>query len=194
MTERKHGIMPRRRRPIVTTVLAAVAASLLVAACGSSSPAASRANGPPTEAQLRQTQQAVTAFASCMRSHGLADFPDPNVSPRGFKQAFADQSPAFQTAYSACGHLLPAGHSSNQSPAHSQAQIAAFLAFARCLRARGYPNFPDPTTTGDITHEMLASAGIDVQQPQLVRAADGCAAVTHGFITTGEIARFVSGR
>ncbi len=41
---------------------------------------------------------------------------------------------------------------------------------------------------------MLANAGIDIHQPAVVQAADGCVGVTHGFVTRADIARFVAGR
>ena len=49
-----------------------------------------------------------------MRAHGVA-IPDPTVAPRAFKNAFETQTSAFRSAYTVCGHLLPAGHA-NQSP------------------------------------------------------------------------------
>jgi hypothetical protein len=68
------------------------------------------------------------------------------------------------------------------------------LAFARCLRSHGFPSFPDPTSSGQMTHEMLASAGINLHQPAVLRAADRCVSVTHGVITKAAVARFVAGR
>jgi hypothetical protein len=72
--------------------------------------------------------------------------------------------------------------------------VTAALAFARCLRGRGFPRFPDPASTGELSHEMLASAGIDVHQPALLRAADACVSVTRGAITKADVARFAAGR
>ena len=128
-----------------------------------------------------------------MRSHGVS-IPNPTVAPRAFKNAFNTHSPAFQSAYTACGHLLPAGHGPNQNAPRNQAQTVALLAFARCLRSHGFPSFPDPTSSGELTREMLARAGIDLHQPAVVRAADACTSVTHGVITRAVVARFVAGR
>jgi hypothetical protein len=131
-----------------------------------------------------------------MRAHGVSNFPDPTTSPRNFKQALdpsTAHSPAFGPAVSACQHLLPRGGQNSQSPRPSHAQIEAEIAFAGCLRSHGFPSFPDPSTTGQLTHEMLAGAGINIHQPAVVQAADGCAGVTHGFITRADIARFVAG-
>ena len=108
--------------------------------------------------------------------------------------ASSEGSPAFQSAQTACQHLLPDGGPPSQSAAQRQAQTVAGLAFARCIRAHGFPNFPDPTTSGELTHEMLANAGIDVHQPALLQAADACVGVTHGFLTKAAVARFAAGQ
>ncbi len=129
-----------------------------------------------------------------MRSHGVPGLPDPTTSPHEFKNAFNTQSPAFQSAETACRHLLPGGGRLSQSPAPSQAQIVALVAFARCLRSHGFPSFPDPTSSGEVTHEMLANAGINLHQPAVLEAADACVSVTHGVITKAVVARFVAGQ
>ncbi|HET7049740.1 MAG TPA: hypothetical protein VFI54_15870, partial [Solirubrobacteraceae bacterium] len=141
-------------------------------------------------------QQDAINFAGCIRSHGVPSFPDPS-SPRNFKESIsstAAKSPAFQSARTACRHLLPGGGQPTQTPARSQAQISAELAFARCLRRHGFPSFPDPTSSGELTHEMLASAGINLHQPAVLQAADACVGVTHGVITKAIVARFVAGQ
>ncbi len=68
-----------------------------------------------------QDRQAMLAFASCMRTHGVPDFPDPNFSSGGAgfvvgsgsaNQPPADTlpgSPQFQTAMAACQSKLPKG-------------------------------------------------------------------------------------
>ena len=174
---------------------AAIAAAIAIAACGSNSPSSSSSGGHPTQAEIQQEQQDAVRFADCMRSHGVSNFPDPSTDPREFKQSLdptTAHSPAFRPALSACGHLLPRGGQSHSAPP-SQAQITAELAFARCLRGHGFPSFPDPSTGGQLTHEMLASAGINIHQPAVVQAADACVGVTHGYITRAAVARFVAG-
>jgi hypothetical protein len=127
-----------------------------------------------------------------MRSHGVP-IPNPTTAPRAFKNAFSTPTSAFRSTYSACGQLLPAGHAPNQRTAGGQAQTVALLAFARCLRSHGFPSFPDPTSGGQLTHEMLGRAGIDLHQPAVVRAADTCTSVTHGAITKAAVTHFVAG-
>jgi hypothetical protein len=127
-----------------------------------------------------------------MRSHGVTNLPDdPGARKRALTSRSA-QAPAVQSAERACAHLLPHGGVS-PSPPRTHAQIAALLAFARCIRTHGFPTFPDPNTSGQLTHEMLTSAGIDVQQPAVVQAADACVGVSNGVVTRAIIARFVAG-
>jgi hypothetical protein len=112
---------------------AAIAAVVAIAACGSSA----RSTAGPNQAQARED---VLNFARCMRSHGVSNFPDdlnfqavPGINPA---------SPAFKTAQTACQHLLPVKTPRPAAPsAHTHAIL---LALSNCLRARGYPDIPDP--------------------------------------------------
>ena len=172
---------------------AAIAAATLIAVFAFSSPSSARR---PTPAQMRQGQRDAVRFAQCMRSHGVLNFPDP-TSPQAFKRsigASSEGSPAFQSAQAACMHVLPGGGRPSRSAAQRHAQFVAALAFARCLRSHGFPNFPDPTSSGQITHEMLANAGINLHQPALLHAADACVSVTHGLLTKAGVARFAAGQ
>jgi hypothetical protein len=182
-----------RTTSLLATTAAAVAATTVLAACGSSSPSSSASAGQLTQAQLQQAQQDAVKFTRCMRSHGVPDLPDP-TSPREFKTSLAGKQhlPAFQSAEAVCRRLLPGGGAS-QTPARSHAQMVAALAFARCIRSHGFPNFPDPSTSGELSHEMLAAAGINLRQPAVVQAADACVGTTHGLITKAGVARFVAG-
>jgi hypothetical protein len=158
-------------------------------------PSASSSAGAPTQAQIKQGQQDAVRFAQCVRSHGVPNFPDP-TSPREFKLyiASSEGSPAFQSAETACRPVLPGGGPPSQSAAQRHAQLVAALAFARCLRSHGFPNFPDPTSSGQLTHEMLGNAGIDPRQPAVLQAADACVSVTHGVLTKAGVARFAAGQ
>jgi hypothetical protein len=181
----------------VLVAAAMLAASGAIAACGSTSAnssRSSRAGRQPTGAQL---QQDMVEFSACMRSHGVVNFPDPS-SPRAFKSALDPdsqeaQSPQFHSGAVTCHHLLPTEGTSSQSPARTHAQVAAALAFAQCMRGHGFRSFPDPTSSGDLSHAMLANAGINVHQPAAAQAADACTSVTHGLITRAMVARFIAG-
>ena len=187
------------RTLIPTSVVASslAACSLLVAACGSNSPSSSISGLQPTQAQLQQGHRNAVRFVHCLRSHGVTQHvPDPSFTPASaYKAALsgAAQSPAFRSAYTACEHLLPSSPPSQRAvPSH--AQIAALLTFAGCLRSHGFPSFPDPTSSGQLTHQMLANAGIHLNQPAMLQVADACVSVTHGLITKADVAHFVAGR
>jgi len=187
----------RHRPPPFRTSLAAIAVvSLLAAGCGSSSPSTGSASASSDASSDAHSIQPAINFTDCMRSHGVSDFPDPTTTPHGFKESLnpsTPHSPAFVSALRPCQHLLPRG-GSNQSPSHTQAQTASFLAFARCIRGHGFPSFPDPSSTGELSHEMLAAAGINLHQPAVVQAADACVGVTHGYVTRTDVARFIAGQ
>jgi hypothetical protein len=54
------------------------------------------------------------------------------------------RSPAFQSAQRACRQFLP---NKGVPPATDPPERAAALAFARCMRAHGISQFPDPALT-----------------------------------------------
>ncbi len=169
---------------------AALAAALALAACGSSGPTATSTGRLPTVAQTDQ----VLRFTGCVRSHGVPNVPDPGT--RGWKAALGSQAPAVRAAERTCERLVPGAMPTSQTQTQTQTpgQIAGILAFSRCVRHHGFPTFPDPTTTGQLTHEMVAAAGISVHQPAAMHAADACVTVTHGAITKAAVAKFIAGQ
>lgn len=189
-------------KPLIAAA-ASIATATAIAACGSSSPTTTSTSGPaeapPSHAQIVQDQQDMVRFTSCMRSHGIDGLPDPTNNGRAFKVAMAPnspvaQSPAFRPAVSACQHLLPGGGQPTQGAGHTQAQVTELLAFVRCLRTHGFPNFPDPTSSGNVTQQMVAAAGVNLHQPAALQDADACTGVTHGVITRAMVARFIAGQ
>jgi hypothetical protein len=125
-----------------------------------------------------------------MRSHGVSNFPDPG-QPKDVLTESEVNSPKFQAAQNACVRLAPPPQP--ESAATHRARRAAALAFARCVRNHGFPSFPDPTPTGQLTPEMATAAGINLHQPAVLQAGDACVGVTHGLLTRADIARAVNG-
>jgi hypothetical protein len=177
-----------RLAPVLPRAAAAIAAAAVIAACGSSSPRSSTASSSSGQVRDAQAVRDAVSFAGCMRSRGVADFSDP-TSFGQFKHEFHSSvaSPTFQSAAANCQHLLPGG-GPHLSSAPNQARIAAGRAFAGCLRSHGFPNFPDPTSSGE-----LSAAGVNIHQPAFLRAADACVSTTHGFLTAVDVARYVAG-
>ena len=140
--------MNRRRRPLAALALIAMVA--LISACGSTAPAGTGSSGDNNTAA--NAHKAVK-FARCMRSNGVSDFPDPGGSGKLTIDAVANgssldtSSPAFTQAISACKDLEPAGFTGGK---RSSQQQSAALTFARCIRANGVKDFPDPTPDGPL--------------------------------------------
>src|SRR5262249_55707021 len=133
-------------RPL--TALAMVAMVVVISAgCGGthSSGAASTtdtASKSSTTSDKNATgRDKAVKFAACMRENGYADFPDPKASGE-FPDFGISVSPAVWTrALGACKELQPPGSFS----AHlNPKQMSAALKFARCIRAKGVKDFPDP--------------------------------------------------
>lgn len=185
----------RSTSAIALTGLAAV----LIAACGGG------AKKPPPSSSSGQGQnskgsgiKAAYQYSACMRTHGVTNFQDPQVKTNGNSVQIAIHvdpaitgSPSFKTAQTACAHFLPNG-GNGPSPADMRARAEAILAFAKCMRQHGFSKFPDPTSQGRLTPEMLTAAGIDLQQPAIKPAAYACLPLTHGLLTRADVNQAVA--
>ncbi len=177
-----------RRRPLVLTPLVAlVAVSLLAVGCGTGS----SSRGATTTAG-----GGALAVARCMRSHGLSNWPAPTTSGHFDKATLVHlgySDTRVRAVGSTCGHLLPAGPGPQETAQQTRTRVAYALSFARCMRARGFPSFPDPTAQGQLTPEMVTGAGIDLHQQALLQAGLACVPLTHGLLSRAAIERAVHG-
>ena len=163
-------------------VVGAVASGMTVAACsgGSKVPTvpsagsqptttAASARGPGSSGQGPLAE--AEAYSQCMRSHGVSNFPDPVLTPDGgygYRTTGIDpHAAAFQGALQACKSLPSPWRPSGQQL--SPAQQQAWLSWAKCIRAHGVPNFPDPTFSGRAVQISGGSSS-----PQLQSATDAC--------------------
>ncbi len=155
---------PRRTWPLIARTAAAIIAAatlaLLAAACSGGSPSSTGSGGSPTAGDPASSPSAV-GFSSCMRSHGVPAYPDPGSSgtlPKPDAQAFGVSTARFNAAQRACQHLLPTTGGSLTASSLQQCYLAGAcpqalvqqavndgLEFARCMRSRGVPAWPDPT-------------------------------------------------
>ena len=147
----------------VWAVVAAVALGASVTACSSGSTTPAVDSQPTTtagsgagssSAEASALAEAVT-YSQCIRSHGVPNFPDPVQTPDGgygYRTNGIDpSSSAFQGALQACKSLPSPWNSTGQEL--SSAQQQAWLNWARCIRAHGVPDFPDPTFSGSEVHD-----------------------------------------
>ncbi len=190
---------PRFRRRPAIALLATFAAAMVAVGCGGNSPSSASMSGAAANAK-GGPDQAAFQFSACMRNHGVNNFPDPKVTTSangtsvaiGINPSISGQ-PAFKSAQNACQHILGKPNSGPDSnPAQQHARVQAILAFARCLRSHGFPNFPDPDATGGLSAETIAKAGINFDNPALLTAGRGCASVTHGIITPAQVAQAIN--
>jgi hypothetical protein len=159
MNDSARVLRPHRRAwPPAAGAAAAIiatAALALLAAC-SGSPSSAGSGGSPNAGRSASSPSAL-AYSQCVRSHGVPDFPDPPSSggiPKGSAQEFGVSSTQYQAAQTACQDLFPATGGSIQlcettgdcPQAVVQQALNVMRKYARCIRAHGVPNFPDPTT------------------------------------------------
>jgi hypothetical protein len=130
--------------------------------------------------------QQMTKFATCMRSHGVANFPDPNA--QGVISGSIDPgSSQFQQAQQACRADLPNG--GTPSPAVQAKARQAALAFSACMRKNGEPNFPDPQfSSRGASIRIDAQSGIDPQSQQFQNAQKACQKYVPGKFGPGSAA------
>lgn len=118
--------------------LAAVGSVITLAACGSPQKSSSATGSGAVSKAL--------ALANCMRAHGVPNFPDPAGGGGGLNlggTGINPESPAFKAARQACAKLIPAAGPGGVRATESQ--FLAAVKFAKCMRAHGFPDFPDPT-------------------------------------------------
>jgi hypothetical protein len=170
------------QRLIRPAVIATAGLALLASGCGGSPEshvAQLRSTTTQTSTSSSNTAAASTqgngqlAFARCMRSHRVPNYPDPTRSGlvKESLQQLGVSSSRFQSASSDCNHLLPSG-GSGPSPARVQQVRAQGLEFSQCVRSHGVPNFPDPGSDGRIPDP--ATVGINQGSPKFEAANQAC--------------------
>jgi hypothetical protein len=154
----------RTRAAAVMTAIAGVA--LLAAACGGGSSSSIAAGGSTF-------YQKAVAYAQCMRSHGVPDYPDPDSQgqfPPIQEGRNGVSQQAVQSAQNACRNLQPGGGPGTAG--QQQAKPTQALNFSRCMRAHGVPDFPDPSTSnGGMGYNL---SGVDTHSAQYQSANRIC--------------------
>lgn len=184
---RQENYTRRSRRFALTTVgILAVAATLAACGGGASTPRAASGSTPST-ASVRSSSGSSTqgtgllAYSSCMRSHGVPNFPDPagsgGIPKSAVISAFQEVSNSqAEVAQSACKHLLPTGGSlSGQAAQPVTAQDQQdYLKAAACMRSHGITNFPDPSFSGSTVEFPELEHLVNVNSPQFKHAYKVC--------------------
>jgi len=158
----------RRRHGGSGAVVDVTALVLLVAACGGS-------GGSPS-ASGSSTSGSAVAFSRCMRSQGLAEFPDPDSDgtlPKVTPQQLEVSSSAFRSAQDACAHLL------QPSTAQAQQTLDGMQDFARCMRSHGVRNWPDPSLDSKKEPVFDLRGRVNPDTPQADRTSAECEHLLH---------------
>jgi hypothetical protein len=171
-------LVPNSHRHSRWIALIAVTCSLVSAACGSSGGSSNATGTAGTGGSSRHAS--LLKFSTCMRSHGVPNFPDPRSGGGliiGSGSGISPQSPAFQSAQQSCKKLLPGGGPPRTVP---EAQRKAAIANAHCIRTHGVPNYPDPTFPAGGGIAVAIGPGNNPQSPAVQKAQKACAGVGNG--------------
>ena len=101
-------------------------------------------------------------------------------------------SPAFKNANKACQRIPLPDLDTAQAAAARAAREQHMLTFAKCIRGHGVPDFPDPTAQGQLTQQMIASAGIDLHASAVLAAAKACLPAADGTITARQVQQAIN--
>ncbi len=108
-----------------------------------------------------------------MRANGVPAYPDPGsagVLPKKTLQQLGVSSSVFDAAERACIHLVPNGGAPTAAQVAQQRSV--MLVYARCMRAHGVPNMPDPNSRGHL--DIGPGTGVDVNSPRFQEAFQVC--------------------
>jgi hypothetical protein len=142
--------------------MVAVGCALAIAACG--------ASGTAGRTTRSSGDSGAVAYAGCMRSHGVPNFPDASASG-GFEipAGLNTQSPAYMAARQVCTKLLPGPVAQHALSEHDQRQL---VAAAKCMRRHG-TDIADPTFNGPYI-ALDVPDQTTIQSPVFKRAEQAC--------------------
>jgi hypothetical protein len=158
-------------------LVAVVGLSMLAAACGGGSSGAKVAQVGTTTGSTSYSADDPNAYSKCMRGHGVGNYPDPDSNNILKTQGIDKNTPTFQAAARACRGLAP----TPAPPAMQAQEQAQMLAFAKCMRSHGVPNFPDPQVTNGAAYPNLPPGRIDPNSPIVKAAIAACRSKFAGF-------------
>jgi hypothetical protein len=120
------------------------------------------------DAPAADREDAMLAYAQCIRENGYAEFPDPSPDGRLRMMVDAESGPRLRKAQEACAHLAPPGLANRElSPEDLEARVA----LAQCIREHGVPEFPDPDSKG---HFSLRDTALEPGSETLQSAMQAC--------------------
>ena len=181
-------------------LILAVGLALVAAAC-SGSDEAEVATLEDTTPQIDQSvseasdtvddEQALLAFAACMRENGVETFPDPRLSADGSvsfgtgggSTPFGDvDNDTAEAAVNACiGELEGAAFAPGGSAFDMTEMQDSMVEFAQCMRDNGI-DFDDPNLSGMFSGGEIQNPfeELDIDDPEIAAAVEKCQGVFIG--------------
>ena len=190
---------PHRHRRTAAALITAVVVAVLSAACSGIGSGSSTGSGASPIAGTSTGSASAVAYSACMRSRGVPNFPDPDSSgqlPKGDAQRFGVSSSALQAARQSCRQLLPNNGGAVNAGSIQHCMLAGDCpqplvqqvlteerSFARCMRAHGVPNWPDPTIDSQgrpVFAVSISKDGFDPYSPQIWAKGNECSRLMPG--------------
>ncbi|MFK4071537.1 hypothetical protein [Streptomyces sp. NPDC029674] len=116
------------------------------------------------------------AYSKCMRENGAADYPDPQQDTGGVRLTPGDgvdlNSESYKKAEEACRDKAPQGLGGGGGGAALDSKKVS--AWAKCLREKGLPKFPDPEIEGSNMKIDINGTGITPGGPEFTKAMGAC--------------------
>jgi hypothetical protein len=119
-------------------------------------------------------EDAVLAYAQCMRDNGFTEFADPTPEGDLRIQVTPESEPRFRAAAAACEHLAPEGF---RNEGVTPDELDALLKLSQCVRENGVPEFPDPDADGRYD---LSGVSTGPGDPRIQAAMEACSELRQG--------------
>jgi hypothetical protein len=171
-------------RVLVALAALAIAGAVGLVGCasgGGKSPgvaslAGSKSGVTTTTVSKQIVTQLYDLWAQCMRQHGV-NMADPKVDTQG--QISVNASNASQATFEGANKACAAQHSAAQKAAMGGQAAhppdpAKLLSFAKCMRAHGLPDFPDPSGAGLQISSSGPSSDLNPDNPTFQKAQKVC--------------------
>jgi hypothetical protein len=150
-----------------------VVSAVALAACGSSnnnSTVPSLGGEHSQQSASPGSLAAARVAVACARKHGMPSVPDPTLGANG-QVTFPGGTPTpTPEVRSACAAQIRAAQAASSTlPNLSSSDMQALLRWAACMRAHGFPHWPDPNPQG-----VFYENGHDGTQVMHQRAEAAC--------------------
>jgi hypothetical protein len=138
--------------------------------------------GPTTTVSKADATKLYANWAACMRQHGV-NMADPTFNGQGEVSinASGGDKTTFEAANTACQSLHDAARraSGGSGKPDQKPDPTKMVNFAKCMRAHGLPDFPDPSPNGGLQIQVQAGqkSDLDPSSPTFQNAQKACQSI-----------------